>query len=198
MNLTLERLTKYVALTLVLVALVAGLGTQATAATNATSTPTLTVTVGTAATASATNVTFAGPGTIDFTGNYTGTSSLTFSLRTSTSTGSGTVTVKGAGDFSGANGGSGPLIASGNLFYSCDSGDYTAGSPDNLVPGSMTFCQGSETTMSMSSSTNVLTGIGANKKAKDAILVVNLRIPESADYEADTYTGTVTFTVNAN
>jgi hypothetical protein len=196
MNLSLERLTKYVALTLVCFALMAALGTRAYGAT-ATATPTLTVTINNAAMISTPNVTFIPPGTIDFTGNYTGTSVLTFSLRASANAGTGSITVQGLADFTGANGGVGPSLNLSDLTYSCAAGDLTPGSPHSFF-GALTYCQGGNPQTSTSSATGVLTGIGAKSRTKNAVLNVHWVIPDSASFDADTYTGTVTFTVTAN
>ena len=193
MNLSLKRVTKYFALALVGLALMAASGTWTYAATTATATPLLTVTVGTAATASATAVTFASPGS-DFTGNYTGDTTLTFGIRTTASGGTGSITVEGSTEFSPING---PSIAGGKLSYTCAVGDLTEGTPAQLG-GGYTYCTGGTTTVVMNTPKNVLAPIGANARTSGATLLVHFIIPEDASYPAATYTGNVRFTVTAN
>jgi hypothetical protein len=197
MNLSLKRVTKYFVLTLVLVALVAGLGTTAYAASANASTQ-LQVVVGAAAnisvvTASPTTLPLTG-GT-DFTGTYAGTTQIQFGLRT-TSGGSATITVQGFAEFTPITGGNvGPSLDNADLSYTCTALD-AAGSPA-LSPTGLTFCGGTTLTTKLLTPTNVLTGIGASKKTNNAQLTLTWTIPDNANWDADTYSGTVKFIVTA-
>jgi hypothetical protein len=196
MTLSIKWLTKYFALTLVLVALVAGLGTTAYAA-SANASTNLQVVVGAAAnisvvTASPTTFTLS---STDFLGNYTGATQIQFGLRT-TSGGTGTITVKGTSEFSPGAGGTRPSLDNADLSYTCTALD-DAGSPA-LSPSGLTFCGGGSTKTILNTPTDVLTGIGASKKTNNAKLTLGWTIPDNANWDAGTYSGTVQFTVTAN
>jgi len=143
------------------------------------------------------SVTLTPPAT-PFTGNYTGLTLLTFSIRTTPTTGSGSLTVQGQTEFTpGTAGDVGPTIAGGKLTYACASGDLTTGTGSGLS-GTLTYCGGASQTVSMTTGTNVLTGIGAKSNAGGDTLNVHWTVPDSATYVVDTYTATVTFTLTAN
>jgi len=136
------------------------------------------------------------PGT-PFTGNFTGDTILTFSIRTTPTTGSGTLTVKGFTEFTpGTTGDVGPTIAAGNLTYTCVAGDLVPGTGSGLT-GTLVYCNGGAPAVSMSASTNVLTGIGPKSNAGNDTLAVHWTVPDSATYNVDTYTATVQFTLTA-
>ena len=192
MNLSLKQVTKYFALTLVCFALMAGLGTQAYAV-NTTATSTLTVIVAQAVTASADSPTLVlTPANTNFTGNYLNFTTLTFSIRTSAAGvgEQGYIDVKANAEISPATG---PLLSHSDLTYTCAAGDLTGGT--HL--GAPTYCGGGTQTVSTSSSTPVLHAIPKQSYANGAQLKVHWTIPESANYVADTYSVTVTFTVTA-
>jgi len=195
MNLSLKRVTKYFALTLVCFALMAGLGTQAYAATANASTN-LQVVVGAAANISvvtASPTTFSLSST-DFLGSYTGATQIQFGLRT-TSGGTGTITVQGTANFTGAGAGSGPSLNNADLNYACSVGDFVPGTP-NVLTGALVYCTGASAKTKLTP-TNVLAGIGALSKTNNAKLTLNWTIPDNAAWDADTYTGTIQFTVTA-
>ena len=143
------------------------------------------------------SVTLTPPAT-PFTGDYTGVTLLTFSIRTTPSGGNGSLTVQGHTEFTpGTAGDVGPTIAGGNLTYSCAASDLTAGTGSGLT-GTLTYCGGASQTVNMTTGTNVLTGIGAKTNAGNDTLNVHWSVPDSAAYNVDTYTATVTFTLTAN
>ena len=187
--------TRHLALGIAVILLLLGVNSTANAAT---ANANVVVTVAASAAISATpSVTLTTPAT-PFTGSYTGATVLTFSIRTTPTTGSGSLTVKGTTDFTpGTSGDVGPTIAAGNLTYTCASSDLTTGSGSGLT-GSLVYCNGGSPVVSMTTSTNVLTAIGAKSNAGGDALNVHWTVPDSAVYNVDTYTATVTFTLTAN
>lgn len=152
-----------------------------------TGTTTLQVTIGPEAAlqiAATTNLTTAG--TI-FNANYTGTTNLTYKVRTTKSTGTGAITLKVTTDFSPSSGPSvlTPPTAGDTLTYTC-----TLTSPG-------TGCSSSQTA-STSSSTPVGT-FGADAKSASAgnSGSVAWTLTDDPQYSTGTYTATVTFTISA-
>jgi hypothetical protein len=162
---------------------------------SATATPTLSVTVQAAATLTTPNVTFVSSGATDFTATFTGTSVLTFGIRTNAAGGTGTLTVQGTSDFVGANAGAGPSLDNKDMSYDCAAADLTGGS--GSLTGTLAYCGGAVQKTKLASATPVLSGIGAKSKATGKTLSVHYTIPDSSAFDADTYTGTVTYTVSA-
>jgi len=196
MTLSIKWLTKYFALTLVLVALVAGLGTTAYAA-SANASTNLQVVVGAAANISvvtASPTTFSLSAT-DFTGTYSGATQIQFGLRT-TSGQSATITVQGFAEFSPGAAGTRPSLNDADLKYTCSTLD-DPGSPALSTTG-LTFCGGTTTKTILGTPTDVLTGIGALKKTNNAQLTLAWTILDNANWDAGTYSGTVKFIVTAN
>jgi hypothetical protein len=122
-----------------------------------------------------------------FNNNYTGTTSLTYKVRTTKVGGSGTITLKVTTDFSPAGGPSvlTPPTAGDTLAYTCT---LTA-------PG--TACSGSQT-----SSTTAGTAVGTfGADAKSASAgnggSVAWTLTNDPQYSTGTYTATVTFTISA-
>lgn len=118
---------------------------------------------------------------------YTGTTSLTYQIRTSKTTGSGTLTLKVTADFAGAGG---PSVASPPT-----TGDALTYTCTVSAPG--TGCTGSQT-----ASTTASTGFGtwgaaaSSTKAGNAASVA-WSLTDDPVYAAGTYTATTTFTIAA-
>jgi hypothetical protein len=117
----------------------------------------------------------------NFTVPYTGTTDLSFQVRTTKGTGSSTIALKVTTDFSPA---SGPSVASPPT--STDALTYT----NTLTTGTAAAGQ----TASMASSTNVGTfaaGVGTSGTG-----TVNWSLTDDPKYIVGTYTATVTFTIS--
>jgi hypothetical protein len=123
----------------------------------------------------------------NFNNNYTGTTSLTYKVRTTKVGGSGAITLKVTTDFSPAGGPSvgTPPTAGDTLAYTC------------TLTGVGTACSGSQTS-STASSTGVGT-FGANAKSANAGDggSVAWTLTNDPQYSTGTYTATVTFTISA-
>jgi hypothetical protein len=113
---------------------------------------------------------------------YTGSTTVTFSIRTTKVGGSGSITLLAA-EFAPAGG---PLVSNGDLTYTC-SGSPTVGSP----------CVGT-ITASTGSATSVVGSIGADAKADGTGVTVNWTLANSPLFSTGTYTSTVTFTLSSN
>jgi len=114
--------------------------------------------------------------------NFTGSTTVTFSIRTTKVGGSGSIVLQAA-EFAPAGG---PTVAAGNLTYTC-SGSPSVGSP----------CSGT-ITASTSSTTSVVGSIGADAKANGTGVTVNWTLANSPLFSTGTYNSTVTFTVSSN
>ena len=119
--------------------------------------------------------------------DYTGTTSLTYKIRTTASGGSGTITSQVTSDFSPANGPSvaSPPTAGDTLAYTC-----TVSAPG-------TACSGSQTS-STSSATSVAT-FGANARSAKAgnSGSVSWTLSNDPRYQTGSYSATVTFSIAA-
>jgi hypothetical protein len=113
---------------------------------------------------------------------FTGSTTVTFSIRTSKVGGSGSIVLQAA-EFSPAGG---PTVAAGNLTYTC-SGAPSVGSA----------CAGTQTA-SVSSTTPVLSGVGTDAKANGTGLTVNWTLANSPLFSTGSYSSTVTFTLASN
>lgn len=113
---------------------------------------------------------------------YTGSTTVTFSIRTTKVGGSGSIVLQAA-EFAPAGG---PLVSNGDLTYTC-SGSPTVGTP----------CAGT-ITASTGSTTSVVGSIGADAKANGAGVTVNWTLANSPLFSTGTYTSTVTFTLSSN
>lgn len=113
---------------------------------------------------------------------YTGSTTVTFSIRTTKVGGSGSIVLQAA-EFAPAGG---PLVSNGDLTYTC-SGSPTVGSP----------CAGT-ITAATSSATSVVSAIGADAKANGTGVTVNWTLANSPLFSTGTYTSTVTFTLSSN
>ena len=121
-------------------------------------------------------------------GGYTGTTSLTYKIRTTQSTGSGNITLRVTSDFTpsavGPSVGS-PLNAGDTLTYTC-----TVSSPG-------TACSSAQTSSTSSSTTVGTFGAGANSTAAGNSASVSWILVDDPAYKTGSYTATVTFTVSA-
>jgi hypothetical protein len=152
-----------------------------------TGTTTLSVTVSAEAAlqVTTTTTTLAATGTIF--NPYTGTTSLTYKIRTTQSTGTGTLTAKVTSDFSPANGPSvlTPPSAGDALTYTC-----TVSAPG-------TGC-GSAQTASTTASTSVATfGAGASSANAGNSASTAWSLTNDPTYHTGSYTATVTYTISA-
>lgn len=120
--------------------------------------------------------------------NYTGSTVVTYFVRTTQSTGSGTITLKVTTDFSPANGPSvtTPPTAGDALKYTC------------TATGPATACTGSQTA-STSSTTSVAT-FGADAHTTTAggsTATTSWTLTNDPVYKTGTYSATVTYTISA-
>ena len=166
------------------------LGASMSFAQTHTATSSLSVTVGPEAALTAT----AGPLTsTGIFGNYTGTTSLTYYVRT-TGSGGGTVTVEITTDFStgGANGG--PSVAT-----PPDPADlltYSSASPGPAI-GTATGCTGPVTALT-TAATNVLTFVANTQSLKaGSPASTSWTLVNDPNYKAGTYTAVATYTISA-
>jgi hypothetical protein len=155
-----------------------------------TGTTTVSVTVGAEAalnvTTSSTSLTSTGT---NFT-NYTGSTSLTYYVRTTQSGGSGSLTLKVTSDFTPTGGPSvgSPLSTGDKLAYTC------------TVSGAGTACSGSVTS-STSSSTSVITfGAGAHTVTFPGgdTATTGWTLTNDPKYPTGSYSATVTYTISAS
>lgn len=150
-----------------------------------TGTTTLSVTVGAEASISVTNstTTLAGAAFAD----YTGTTNLVYRIRTSPGTGTGTITAQVTSDFSGSDGPSvaTPPTAGDALTYTC-----TVSAPG-------TACSGTQT--ASTTAPTPVASFGADARSENAGNSASVAwiLTNDAQYQAGTYTATVTFTISA-
>jgi hypothetical protein len=140
----------------------------------------VTVTIGAEASisvSSPTSLTQAGGGFVAFLGSST----VTFSVRTTKVGGSGSILLLAA-EFAPVGG---PTVASGNLTYTCGG-----------APAVGTLCGGSQTA-STSMSTPVISSIGANQKVANTTATVSWTLMDSPLYSTGAYSAAVTFTVTS-
>jgi hypothetical protein len=152
-----------------------------------TGTTTLSVTVSAEAALQVTTstTTLAATGTIF--NPYTGTTNLTYKIRTTQSTGTGTLTLKVTSDFSPANGPSvaTPPSAGDALTYTC-----TVAAPGTGCSGSLTA--------STTASTSVATfGAGASSANAGNSASTAWSLTNDPVYKTGSYSGTVTYTISA-
>ncbi len=123
----------------------------------------------------------------NFTIPYTGTTDMTYMIRTKASGGTGNIQLKVTGDFSPAGG---PLVATppstgDALTYTC-----TVASPG-------TACTGSPTASTTSSTSVATFSAGANSAKGGNSASVAWSLTDDPVYNTGTYTATVTFTISA-
>lgn len=153
----------------------------------ATGTTTLSVTVGAEAALQVTTstTTLAAIGTIF--NPYTGTTNLTYKIRTTQSTGTGSITLKVTSDFSPANGPSvaTPPSAGDALTYTC-----TAAAP-------ATACSGSQTASTTASTSVATFGAGASSANAGNSSSTAWSLTNDPVYHTGSYSATVTYTISA-
>ena len=113
---------------------------------------------------------------------FTGSTTVTFSIRTRKVGGSGSMTLQAA-EFTTAGG---PLVSAGNLTYSCSG-----------TPSVGTKCAG-PITASVSAATTVLSAVGADAKANAQVVNVDWTLANSPSFSTGSYSSTVTFTLASN
>lgn len=121
--------------------------------------------------------------------NYTGTTTVTYFIRTTLSGGTGTISLKVTSDFSPANG---PSVASPPT--AGDALTYTCGGAAPATP-----CTGSQTA-SMSTSTSVATfGADAHTTTTSgSTATTSWTLTNDPVYKTGSYNATVTFTISAS
>ena len=133
--------------------------------------------------------------TTGFFANYTGTTNLTYYIRTTQTSGSGSLVLEVTTDFTGCSTG-GPCVAtpptSGDaLGYTC-----TVATPGNS--GSATACTGT-----VNASTTAQTSVGTFAAGSSSLKAGNSAsvawaLTDDPKYKTGTYTATVTFTISAS
>ena len=151
-------------------------------------TTTLTVAVGAEAALSVTAATTALATTSNTFGNpYTGTTTMSYLIRTTKSTGTGTITVQITSDFSGTGGPSvaNPPSAGDVLGYTC--AVSTPGTP----------CSGSQTAATKTATAVSTFGAGASSSKAGNAASVSWSLTDDPTYATGTYAATATFTISA-
>ena len=153
----------------------------------ATGTTTISVTVSAEAALQVTTstTTLAAVGTIF--NPYTGTTNLTYKIRTTQSTGTGSITLKVTSDFSPANGPSvaTPPTAGDALSYTC-----TGAAP-------ATPCSGSQTSSTTASTSVATFGAGASSANAGNAASTVWSLTNDPLYKTGSYSATVTYTISA-
>ena len=118
---------------------------------------------------------------------FTGTTSLTYKMRTTQSTGTGTLTAKVTTDFAPTLGPSvaSPLNAGDTLTYTCTV----------AAPG--TACSGTQTASTASQTSVATFGAGASSVLAGNSASLSWILVNDPQYKTGSYTATVTFTVSA-
>jgi hypothetical protein len=147
----------------------------------ATTTGTLSVTVGPEMSVSVTATTTLTEGGAPFT-PYTGTTTVTYSARTTKTGGDGNITLEVTTDFGATP--KAPSAAANNLTYTCT----------GAGPG--TPCATAQTA-STTATTPVLSTIGADGHANAATVALAWSLANNVAYQTGTYTATVTYTYSA-
>jgi len=151
-------------------------------------TTTLAVVVGPEASLAVTNATTALATTSSTFGSaFTGTTTMSYEIRTSKSTGTGTITVEITGDFSGTGGPSvgNPPTAGDALTYTC------------AVSAPGTPCSGAQTASVKSATAVGSFGAGASSAKAGNAASVSWSLTDDPAYATGTYNATATFTISA-
>lgn len=166
-------------------ALLAAPATYAQFAATGTTTISVTVSAEAALQVTTSTTTLAAIGTIF--NPYTGTTNLTYKIRTTQSTGTGSVTLKVTSDFSPANGPSvaTPPTAGDALTYTC-----TAAAP-------ATACSGSQTSSTTASTSVATFGAGASSANAGNSASTVWSLTNDPVYHTGAYSATVTYTISA-
>jgi hypothetical protein len=125
--------------------------------------------------------------------SYTGTTNLTYFVRTSAASGSGTITLQVTSDFSPAGGPSvaTPPTAGDALKYTC-----TVAAPGNN--GTATPCSGSVTASTATATTVGTFGADARSLFGGNTAAVSWTLTNDPKYKTGSYSGTATFTISAS
>ena len=118
---------------------------------------------------------------------YTGTTNLTYKVRTTQSTGSGTVTLKVTADFSPAGG---PSVAT-----PPSTGDALTYTCTVAAPG--TACTGSQTASTTAATPLATFGAGASSAAAGNSASTAWSLSNDPVYKTGAYSATVTYTISA-
>jgi hypothetical protein len=151
-----------------------------------TGTTTVSVTVGPMAGLNVTNA--SSPLSLGGSNLFTGTTGLSYFVRTSATGGGGSITLKVTSDFSPSGGPSvaSPLSAGDGLTYTC-----TVASPG-------TACTGTQTS-STTSQTNVASfAANVHSASTGSTATVNWSLNNDPGYKTGTYNATITFTISAS
>ncbi len=118
---------------------------------------------------------------------FTGTTNLTYKIRTTQSSGSGSITLKVTTDFSGTGG---PSVAS-----PPSGGDTLAYTCTVSAPG--TACSSSQTSSTTASTPVATFGAGASSAIGGNTSSVSWTLTDDPVYKTGSYTATITFTVSS-
>jgi hypothetical protein len=120
--------------------------------------------------------------------DYTGTTNLTYKIRTGKTTGTGAITLQVTSDFSPAGGPSvtTPPTAGDALGYTC-----TVSSPG-------TACSGSQTSATTSSTSVATFGANARSAKTGNSGSIDWTLSNDPSYQTGSYSSTVTFTISAS
>jgi len=123
----------------------------------------------------------------NFSNPYTGTTAMTYTIRTSKSTGTGTITLQITTDFSGTGGPSvgNPPTAGDALTYTCSV----------AAPG--TPCSATQTAATKSATAVGSFGAGASSGKSGNAASVSWALTDDPAYATGTYSATATFTISA-
>jgi hypothetical protein len=119
---------------------------------------------------------------------FSGTTGLTYFVRTTTTGGGGSITLKVTSDFSPSGGPSvgSPLVPADALTYTC------------IVASPGTACTGTQTA-SISSQTNLATfGTNVHTTSSGSTASVDWTLANDPNYKTGTYNATITFTISAS
>ena len=171
----------------ILIAVVLGVSGAYAQSFNTTGTTSMSVTVGAEASLAVNTATTTLTTSGGIFAAFTGSTSLTYKIRTTQSTGTGSITLKVTTDFSPANGPSvaTPPNGSDTLTYTC-----TAAAPG-------TACSGTQTSSTTSQTSVTTFGAGANSALAGNSASVSWTLANDPQYKTGSYTATVTFTVSA-
>lgn len=118
--------------------------------------------------------------------DFTGTTNLTYKVRTTKGSGSGTITAQVTADFTGNGPSVGSPAAGDSLAYTC-----TVASPG-------TACSGSQTALTSGSTPVASFGSNARSAKAGNSTSLNWTLTNDPQYETGTYSATVTFTISAS
>lgn len=121
-------------------------------------------------------------------GSFSGTTNLTYYIRTSQAGGAGSIQMKVTGDFAPGNG---PAVSAGHLTYSC-----TANNPGSS--GAAIPCAGPVAASTTGQTPVTSFGQDARSSATGDSASVQWSLKDDPAFKAGSYSATVTFTISAN